>query len=700
MKGKQYEIIDDWKIPDFSLIQRNELTNIKNSFRYFTLQYGNKESEEFRNVLLDYVKNNFKIIINDFIPYNGKNFFDKFFNYNKIHKIQSLYNNIKYSINQTLSFYIEILKIYPDIIIPEDLKSKILSLKNLTLKIKSKNTQMLSLLNYKINQIFNETTKDCIEKYISFLQNDVYLKLNFDNRIISIIGNILNNDRIILEKEYSDMINIYIKNTLLEKYINYLNKESNDIITNIENNLKNIKIEFNKKKTLNRDIILKENIAIIEKITKNIIIYNSSNFQLSNVVLKYLNEYSSKKIIPLYEEIYLILLQESKDYLFMNLEKNSNKYKKSYIIEDFIKKSNKVNVSLSEEYFEKMNKYIFSYGDNENNYLKNLNKEIIKFENKENIKNNKINLKLDEALEKLKNSSHLINEFIQNSLFQNFDETIKKYMNTIKLEYVESQDIIKKYEYDNQTNIKINNKLNELKQYAIDYYININSKYFKIKEYIKNYIIKINKLIEIFTNISYETISNEFIKIKNDYNQVNKLINKEEKVNIEEYIWKGEEDTYKIKTEIDKYFHDNEIIFDIIFENEDKRKPKIIGKIINKNRPKRLLFDIFPLYGNGCVKVGTKISTYFNNISLLVDFSYESYSNSFNINTSIDFDEYEISYNKYYEKEQKIIIKKIAGIDFIINLCFGEGGSSKSKNDIKVKVINGTKINTTENFIF
>jgi hypothetical protein len=254
-------------------------------------------------------------------------------------------------------------------------------------------------------------------------------------------------------------------------------------------------------------------------------------------------------------------------------------------------------------------------------------------------------------------------------LFNSFNETINKYINLINLQYNNSIEKINKYKYDNETNIILIKKLDQVKKYTLDYYSNTESKYNEVKEYIKNNISEMDKLINICANITHSIISKKYINIKNNYKPIKIRINKQESINLEKYIWKGDEETYQIDTKIDKYFYDNEIIFDIQFEKENKLKPIIIGKIINRNKPQSLLIDVFPLLGNGCVKTGTLITANFNNISLLVDFNFDNYNNLFKINTTIDFDEYEISYNKYQIKTNKFIRKIIGGIEFIVPLC-------------------------------
>ena len=50
---------------------------------------------------------------------------------------------------------------------------------------------------------------------------------------------------------------------------------------------------------------------------------------------------------------------------------------------------------------------------------------------------------------------------------------------------------------------------------------------------------------------------------------------------------------YIIETKIDEFLLDNEIIVDLILEKRDIISPKIIGKIINKNHPKKMIIDFF-----------------------------------------------------------------------------------------------------------
>ena len=704
MKGKEYEIKNNWRIPDFSQFQKNEFYKINESFYDFFNEYESYEIDEFKNAVIESNKNNLKNIFISFIQNFGKDFFDNIFDYNNVQKVKSFYNNLKYSANQTLSYYMELIELYGNITIPEELKLNILSLNNLTSVIQEKNNKILNSLNSKLNLLFEENRNISVEKYINFIKSDIFLKSSFNNKIISIIYNVLTEKRSILDKEYSDFINIDIKNPMLEKFENSLNKESNDTIKTIEDNLQIIETKFKDVNTVKLSDIKNENQNKINNLIKSIKEYNThgKNFKFSNEVTKFFDEYSLKYLLPQYEGLYLILFNLSKNYIVKNIEKNSFNYKKYYLTKDFIDKLNDIS-DLTAEYFSKINEHINDYGVDENKFLKKINKEIIEYEEgikKEDTKH----LKLDITLNELKNSSNSVNELIQNlSLFDTFNETINKYLSSMEMQYFNSLEKIQKYQFDNETNLFLIEKLNEFANLSANYYETADLKYNEVKENIKNHMHEINKLIEICVNITNMTISKKYINIKNNFKQVKEVINKQEPINIEKYVWEEEEESYQIETRIKKYFYDNEIIFDFQFENENKLKPIIIGKIFNRNKPQNLKIDIYTLLGS-CTKAGTLITANFNNISLLIDFNFDNYNNLIKINTTIDFDEYEVSYNKYQINKNKYIKKQLGGLTFLSPFCSFEESEDipncYDNSDLSSKVIKAKKNFIKEAFTY
>ena len=103
------------------------------------------------------MKSNFNIFINNFIPSFGIDYFDRILKYNEIQKIKSLYSNLKYSLVQTLIYYVALCStIDSKNKLPDDLKYKILSLNGLKSAIRSNNNKILSSLNSKFEEFIKK----------------------------------------------------------------------------------------------------------------------------------------------------------------------------------------------------------------------------------------------------------------------------------------------------------------------------------------------------------------------------------------------------------------------------------------------------------------------------------------------------------------------------------------------------------------
>ena len=111
-----------------------------------------------------------------------------------------------------------------------------------------------------------------------------------------------------------------------------------------------------------------------------------------------------------------------------------------------------------------------------------------------------------------------------------------------------------------------------------------------------------------------------------------------------------------IETKIDNYSIINEFLLDVIFENDDIKKPKVIGKIFNKIAPKLFQINHYTKASQYCRKSGERITPYFNNISFSSSLNFDVGSNEGIINNNIEVDEYYIVKEKYETKSVNIPI--------------------------------------------
>ena len=681
MKGNNY-LEENYKSPpSFSFVKIMEFQNIQNNFDNFTRAFGNQELKSFKNLVLENLKNNFKIIIDNFVPSFGKDFFDRILNFNEIQKIKSLYSNLRYSMTISLIYYIGLCKLKSSSIqLPLDIKLKILTLNNLDETVKTKNNQVISFLNSKMDQFFEETKNYIVEKYINEMKNDVNIGLKFSTNVKTIIEQSLDGNRNIFENEYLNMMNNIIKTPFIEQYTKRIQKETNEMNYFIEKTKEEGRDELNKIFTLNSDNILLDIENKLNDTLKSVQLYNNhftSTFRISYDIQKYLDDFSKDIIFKKYEEIKDILDAETKNLIRENLNKYSEEFEKEYSIEVFENKTKEINQNLS-IYFDDMNKTLKKYGMSNKEYELNLEKEIANYKRIRRLEDSddekilynqqSADYMLDKTIQELKNSSINIKEFIESfTLFTNFDEKINKYISDINYQNEISELTIKKNK-DNYEELSL--KLYQLKSHSLNYYYKANSLYNELKNYTLNKINLINELIEKCSEITYETISNKTFFYKDEFNPVNKqIVEEKESIVVDKFSHKAGEDlSYNVETKVEKFLVDNEFMLDVLLEGELK-KPKVIGKIINKNIPKTFQIKFYSQSGQICGKIGREITVDFNNITLSSDIVFNSGLNKAKIESNFNNEEYNIQ-TKFYEEIEHTEVIIIAGIKFEIpSIC-------------------------------
>ena len=703
MKNDKFNIEENWKIPDFSFVNLQEFVIIKNSFEDFYKYNHDKELEEIEEIITESIKNNYKMIIENFIPSFGKDFFERIFKYNEIQNTKSIFNCLKYSFNQTLNYYSELISFNKSIIIPEDLKNKILTINDINSLVISKNEEIITKLNKKFDRITQETKGYFVDNFINYLKTDIYIQYALEDNIKTILNKILDNNSNYLENEYINIINIYIKNSFINQYKNMIIAESNDMIKYIDENKNIIKKNLDSLNTFKTDIIYSN----IEKKSNDIIdsienYYYMDSFEISKETKILLNNYTKKNVLPCYEEIKYILDDCTKDIVLENMNDKIKGMKNIFLYSVFDNKALDIKNKLRNLYFNNMTNYLnHSYGTIESEYLEYLNKELLNFEKlrrlgiDENEEEQKFpDQKLDESFKLLKKSVLGNIEFIQTLyLFYTFDEKINEYINEINEQYINTKDNIKNRNYDNNITQYLNTTLDDLKNYIINYYNKVNSSFHQTKDFIENSINQIYELIEKSADITFKVFNDKYYEIKNDFNPIKYKIIKEIPIEVDKHIEKDNDVNYIIEAEIDKFVIENEISLDFIYENGNTTIPKIIGKIINKNHPNRMVIDFYTNYGYICEIKGKRMVINFNNVSMISDFIFDSSLNRIMINNSIDFDEYNIR-NEKYSVIEKNFRKVMGGITFIIpNLCV-----STLDGEVEVEIVSAKKNKIYEKF--
>ena len=656
MKGTKYIITEDWEIPDFSQIKRTLFNNIINDFNNFTNIFSHKENQDFQKEISTSINNNFQQIIDDFVPSFGKDFFERILKFNEIQKIESLYQNLKYSIGITLSYYI-LLADYNSIdSMPEDLEIKILSLNNINSVITSKNNQVLSLLNSKFDEFLELTKNKLVDKYINYMENDYTLKTSFNDTILNLIKTLLDNNRYLYGDKYINTMNSIIKNPFIEQYTNTIEQATKDMIDYVEENKELLRIELkdllvmNKDETLNNiETKLNDRLKAIENY-----ISHFTSFAIPQDFKNFLDNFVENNILSHHKEIKNILDDKTKNLILDYLNISSSNFKQAYIFENMESQLNDTNDLFKNQYFDKMIQFLKEYGIIEDIYIKNLEKALTNDVNSsirilEENDGNLADLKLEKTFTQLRESSHSNKQYVETvNIFSNFNDKIDKYINNIKEQYEVSKNNIMSRQYTEEVNEQLYQSLEELKDLSLSYYNKVKLQYDKIKEYVEKSISKVDTLIEKSNDITNTTINDKYQGIIDNYNSINNKVNNEGTIEKKTF----QNGSTKVEIKINNFLFNNEFIFD--FEDQ-----KLRGQSINKNRPRSFVVDFSTKIGN-CVSKGKEMTISLNDISSIIALDYDISSTEAKINKIFNLDEYNI-YNKFYNETEKLTDKRVAG---------------------------------------
>ena len=207
-------------------------------------------------------------------------------------------------------------------------------------------------------------------------------------------------------------------------------------------------------------------------------------------------------------------------------------------------------------------------------------------------------------------------------------------------------------------------------------------------------------MIEKCSNITYEIIANKYVEYKDEFNPVNKEF-KEEKDSIvidtyEETV--GNSLSYFVKSKVEKFQVDNAFTLDILMTGELK-KTKVVGKVVNKNKPKTFEINFYSKTGNSCGKIGRIINAEFNNISLSSDIDFDSGLNSATIHSNFNREEYNIKI-KYYETVEHSSFIIIGDIYFPIPSFCTEKALETPENEKELEVIPLKEVDDTTKYTY
>ena len=455
---------------------------------------------------------------------------------------------------------------------------------------------------------------------------------------------------------------------------------------------------------MNKDEILNNIETKLNNTIESIEAYNLhfKSFKISDKVKNFLDEFVEKNILSNHIQIKKILDEKTKDLIFQYFNSSSESFRNSYKNENFESTVNETKDLLKNSYFDKIIDNIKSYGAIDTIYENNLKNKIINYTNTRRLESNDeidsqkiVDIKLDKTMKSLNESTQSIKLFIENlDIFANFKEKVDEYIYKINEQYLTSQNSINENAYTEEINEQLYKNLDELKELSLEYYDKVKINYENLEQYVVNSINKINTLMEKANEVTYDTINNKYKEIKKKFTPVSNKT--EEAISVDPIPYEEIVDINNYHTEIkmNRLDVNQEFSFDIITQDGELSASKIIAKSTIGDKPTSLVIDYSSKIGK-CINKGKEMTVNLNDISSSIEVEFDTRSIETQITKIYNFDEYNIDYKYYSEKEVPMLVN-MAGVPTNRLVCRRQSKETpvgeKEKEIIEERNYNKTEI--------
>lgn len=666
-KGNNFEVdiyFYSWEPMKFSKVSYDVIRPMCRTLYNFYASEEAEQNSEVDSFLNKRITSNFEDLLNNVIPTFGNEYFERIIKYNENFKISALYDNIRFSLTETLLYYIS-LKLCTEVTsLPKDLKIRIFNLNDLDSTLASKNNKIIEIFEKNVAEFIKESRISIIDKYISYLKNDDKISQSFNNKVLKKINDSLTVSMPDMGNNYEKMLKKYLTEKLESSFKKLMNDKTKDMIRFVNEKKMTLESKLEGLFSLDSDQVL---IDINQKINNTLESINNykdyfDSFEVPNNIKEFLNNYSASYIKPEFKDFKTELNKATKDIILSNLEKNSENIE-SLNTNEF---NNQIDNTISyfdNNYNKNFSDNIIYYGMNKTDYsarlqkqMKNKNMSLLRrldgsqteedmlTESQEKISDEGI----EENFQKIINALNVIKiNFDSLEIFKELDNNITNNQQKINEKYKYSKKIIEENDYEEEVHNYLNEKLLNLTNISLDYYNNINSSYFELRNYIKKSIEEIYNSLNLCANITYEEFNEEFDKIIYNTEPFNTDISENSKSKtLKRYEQKADHKTNYVDSVITDLKAQGEFKFNIMYKNESIKKLIISANIINRSRPNKVNINITNTF-SFCGKVINALEIEFNEANFTTDLLYDSITNNINLTMHTLFDKY-IYYSTYY----------------------------------------------------
>ena len=572
--------------------------------------------------------------------------------YNENLKLRNMYQNLKYSLTISISYYKMLYGLKRDInSMSQDLKIKLYNLNNLDSIIEEKNQQILNLLNNKIEDFIDETSIYFIEKYKNYMEHDTSISLKVSNSLyndfIKQIG-LISED---LRKEYKSLLKEEFKQKMINSYSKVMNEQSNSVKQLVGDLKVEIRSLFDEFFSLDVENVLIEANNKMNETLDSIEEYKNhfDSFKIPNELIQYINNYGKAIILPLYQPIQNFINNETMNITLNNLKNNSQNFENSYNVNELLENINSLYYSLKTDNIDIIKNIIInSHGIND--YPKKLQNEIDRIET---INRRRLNGEQQEgdiiigknilkSFHKLLNLSDNTKRFaLSFEIFDTFIENIEKNIQKLNLSYEQSQLLINNSFNEKDLYVILNDNLTFLYDLSLNYYNKIKDNFSNLKKYIDESLNEIDKTLKQCANISYETMAEHFENISEKSEDFDIPKNETDKnpKKIEKFHY-DQNNQFNISAEYPELEKKSRFKFALITEGEGEIKTKkLVASVINQIKPPKIKFEISKSESE-CLKNYEVIDVDFNNVTYTTNLIYDTDSNQIKLITIKDFEAY------------------------------------------------------------
>ena len=696
-KGNNYEVdiyLYDWAKMSFSKVTFEKISPMCKSFQKFFYTQENEQNSVVNEFINTRIISNFNDLLNNVIPTFGKQFFERIIKYNENFKISSLYDNLRFSLSETLLYYVS-LELCSDVeALPKDLQIRLFNLNDLDITVSNKNKKILENLKDKVNEFIKDSQETIMKLYSSYLQNDAQISQSFSKTIMKKINDSLIQTMPEMRNNYKNMLQQYLEDKLILSYTKIMNTKTDEMVLYVKNKKEMLKSKIGDLFSLDSDQVLIEVNEKINNTLKAIKTYNEhfNTFNFPNNTFEFINNYGNLYVQPLFKSFKTELNKVTKNKIYEDIEKNSKNIE-NLNSEQFNFQTNDYYSFFNINYINNFSENINSYGIS--NFSEHLQQEMNKKKNnlrrrlegsqtEEEMAEESIERILDKGIEE--NFQNILNSFKNFKInfealdaFKDFDKKISNNIQKINEKYKESKILIEENDYEEDVKIYLNDKLTNLTNILKEYYYSINEIYNEFRSYLNQSIEDIGNKINKCANNTYKVFNQEFEKIVNRTSKSNNMTfsNPNSNLGNETFSPNSEHKSNTVTASITDMMERAEFKFHIYYKEEKIKKLYILASIINRIRPSKTKIDIATKFSN-CGEMVNSLDIEFNEANFTMDIHYDSESNKINITAFTYFEEYTYYKESYKMNDTSPLMEADIGD---INMRF----HSKCKNQKKEK---------------